>query len=147
LEVIPEMLSRAVEQLLGRASGPLHFRLVMMPTVVTVLAIRAGLRDAREGEPAFLWAILTSPTERRRLVSSALKDIGRIFIVAIVLDTAYQLVVLRAFYVVQLFIVAVACAIVPYVLIRGPVTRLTRFVYKGRAGTANAPDARTPPDV
>jgi len=126
MDAILEMLSRGVEQLLGRAGGPLHLRLVIMPTVVTILAVRAGLRDAREGQPPFLWAILTNPPERRRLLRSGVKDIGRIFIVALVLDTTYQLVVLRAFYPVQLLIVAVACAIVPYVLIRGPITRLTR---------------------
>ena len=49
MDTIVEMLSRAVEQLIGRASGPLHFRLFIMPIVVTVLGIRAGLRDAREG--------------------------------------------------------------------------------------------------
>ena len=54
-----------------------------------------------------LWAILTNPSERRRLFHSAVKDIGRIFIVAVVLDTAYQILFLRTFYIVQLFIVAV----------------------------------------
>jgi hypothetical protein len=47
------------------------------------------------------WAILKNPPERRRLLRSALKDVARIFIVALVLDTTYQVVVLRAFYVVQ----------------------------------------------
>lgn len=125
-----ELFYQGVEQLLGRAGGPLHFRLFVMPLVVTFLAVRAGLKDAREGRPAFLWAFLTNPAERRCLLRSALKDVGRIFIVAVVLDTTYQLAVLHAFYPVQLLIIAVGCAIVPYVLIRGPVTRLTRGLYK-----------------
>ena len=126
MDVIFDNLSRAVDQLMGRASGPLHFRLVMMPTVVTILAIRAGLRDAREGQPAFLWAFLTNPTERGRLLRSAVKDIGRVFIVAVVLDTTYQLLVLPAYYPLQVLIIAVAVAVVPYVLIRGPAARLAR---------------------
>ena len=129
-----EILQRGVEQLLGRAGGPLRFRLFIMPLVVTTLALRAGLKDARGGQPAFLWAILTNPAERPRLLRSAVKDVGRIFIVAVVLDTTYQLVVLRAFYPVQLVIIAVACAIVPYVVIRGPVTRLTRGLYRNQTG-------------
>ena len=120
------MISRGVEQLVGRASGPLQFRLVVMPTVVTLLAVRAGLRDARAGEPAFLWGIISDPGRRRQRILAAWKDITKIFIVAIVLDTVYQVMVLRAFYVVQALIVAVACAIVPYVLFRGPATRLAR---------------------
>jgi hypothetical protein len=132
MDAILEMLARGVEQLLGRASGPLHLRLVMMPTVVTILAIKAGLRDARDGAPPFLWTILSNPAERPRLLRSAVKDIGRVFVVALVLDTTYQLLVLREFHVGQLLIVAVACAIVPYVLIRGPITRLTRRLYRNQ---------------
>jgi len=125
-----EMLSRGVEQLLGRAGGPLHCRLLIMPLVVTFFAVRAGLKDAREAQPAFMWAVLTNPAGRRRLLGSALKDIGRVLVMAVVLDTTYQLLVLRAFYPVQLIIVVVTCAVVPYVLVRGPVTRLTRGLYR-----------------
>ena len=128
MDVILEMISRGFEQLLGRASGPLHLRLVIMPTVVTILAIRAGLRDARAGEPAFLWGIISDPSRRRQRILAAWRDITRIFIVAIVLDTVYQVMVLRTFYVVQALIVAVACAIVPYVLFRGPTARLARVL-------------------
>ncbi|MEJ2577362.1 MAG: hypothetical protein P8106_12010, partial [Gammaproteobacteria bacterium] len=124
MDTFLDTISRSVEQLLGRASGPLHFRLFVMPIVVTILAIRAHLRDVREGHPIYLGAFFTSPTERRRLLRSGLEDFGRVFIIACVLDTTYQILVLRAFYPVQMLIVAVACAIVPYFLIRGPVTRL-----------------------
>ena len=126
MDTILEILNRGVEQLLGRSIGPLHFRLIVMPTVVTILAIRAGLRDARQRQPSFLWGMVTEPPQRRRRLAAARKDITRIFIVALVLDTAYQLMVLRAFYVVQALIVAVACAIVPYILFRGSTTLLVR---------------------
>jgi hypothetical protein len=135
METILDMLSRGVEQLLSRAGGPLHFRLFVMPIVVTVLAIRADRRDAREGRPAPLGAFFADPVERRRLLRSALKDVGRVFVVAVVLDTTYQLVVLRWLYPVQLLIVAVGCAVVPYVLVRGPVTRIVRLMLSKKAGS------------
>ena len=143
MDAILEILNRSVEQLLGRASGPLHLRLVIMPTVVTILAIRAGLKDAREGQRSFLWGIITNPAERRRRLLGGWKDITRIFIVAIVLDTAYQLIVLRAFYVVQALIVAVACAIVPYVLFRGSTTLLARGLSGKQAGATNVSAGNT----
>ena len=59
---------------------------------------------------------------------------------AVVLDTTYQLLVLRWFYPVQLLIVVVACTIVPYLVIRGPVTRLTRGLYRNRAGSQQPGD-------
>jgi hypothetical protein len=145
MDAILEALSRGVEQLLGRAGGPLHLRLFMMPTVVTILAIRADRRDIREGRPTPLGAFFADPAERRRLLRIALKDIGRVFIVAIVLDTIYQLLVFRWVYPVQLLIIAVGCAIVPYVLVRGPIIRVARLLYRKWTGRANAPAAKTGP--
>lgn len=68
MDAISEIFSRAIEQLLGRASGPLHLRLVIQPIMATILAIRAGLRDAREGQSvtrADRNAILTAWTEMK----------------------------------------------------------------------------------
>jgi hypothetical protein len=147
MDTILDMLSRGAEELLGRASGPLHFRLFIMPIVVTILAIRAHLRDVREGNPIFLGAFFTSPTERRRLLRSGLKDFGRVFIIACVLDTTYQILVLKAFYPIQMLIVAVACAIVPYFLIRGPVTRTVNTLSRRRRGAAAQATAGTKRDA
>jgi hypothetical protein len=138
METILHLLSRGVDELLGRFSGPLNFRLFVMPTVVTILAIRADLRDAREARPAPLGGFFSNPAERGRLLRSAIKDVGRIFVVAIVLDTTYQLWVLRSFHIGQLLIVAVVCAIVPYVLVRGPITRLVRRLYRNKATSDKA---------
>ena len=130
------LLQQTVSELLGRASGPLHFRLFIQPIVATVLAVKAGLKDARTGQPAFLWEVVTNPTERARLFRSGWKDVGKVFVLAAVLDVVYQLIALRGIRPLQTLIVATVLAIVPYVLIRGPVTRLTR----GRQGKTAAPD-------
>ena len=114
-----------------------------MPTVVTILAIRAHLRDVREGRPTVLWSFFRSSTERRRLLRSGLKDIGKVFIVACVLDTTYQILVLPSFHPGEVLVVAVMCAIVPYLLVRGPVTRIARLLYRKWAGPA-AQSAVTP---
>jgi len=132
MNAILEMLVRATHQLIARFDGPLHFRLVVMPTVVTLLAVRAHLRDVREGRPTGLWAFIKDPVERRRLFRLALEDIGRVFVVALVMDAAYQLWVFRWIYPLQLLIVAVACAIVPYVLVRGPITRVAQMLFGRR---------------
>ena len=147
METFLQMLSRGLDHLLGRFSGPLNFRLFIMPAVVTVLAIRAGLRDAREGQPPYLCGLVLKRRERRQLFRSGLKDVGKVFIVACVLDTAYQIFVLRAFYPGQVIIVAVACAILPYVLVRGPVTRLACLFdrKKAKPGMAPVDPAKTPP--
>ena len=62
--------------------------------------------------------------ERRALLLSAWKDVGRVFAVALVVDVAYQLAVFGWLYPLQTLIIAVSLAIIPYVLVRGPVVRM-----------------------
>lgn len=147
MDSLADFWSRTVQEILGRAHGPLHFRLFVMPITVVVLAIRAHLKDVREGKPVFLGAFITSPTERRRLLRSALKDVGRVLIVALTLDTIYQLLVFKAFYPGQALVVATACAVVPYVLVRGPLTRLVHTLLQRRKAAAEATAAASRPAV
>ncbi len=125
---IPDILSRGGEQLLGRASGPFHLRLFLTPIVATVFAIRAGLKDAREGQPAFLLEFFTNPAERRRLADSGWRDIGKMIVAAFVVDTIYQVAILQAFYIVQALILIAVIAVIPYCLIRGIANRVMRAV-------------------
>jgi hypothetical protein len=73
-----------------------------------------------------LWTFLTHPAQRSELFRSALKDIRRILIVAVVMDTAYQIIVFKAFYPGQALLVAFVSAVVPYVVFRGPISLLMR---------------------
>ena len=127
MDAISDIIIRATEQLLARASGPFHARLIIQPVVATILAFLAGRRDAQEGNPAFFWTLLTSERERRILVQSGWKDISKLFIMAMILDAVYSVFVLRAYFIVQSLIVAIAVAVIPYTLLRGVFTRLIRL--------------------
>jgi len=63
-----EVFNRVWENLIGRSAGPLNFRLLIQPMAATLIAIRAGLEDAREGRPAFLWAALSNHGYRPELL-------------------------------------------------------------------------------
>lgn len=102
----------------------MHLRLIIQPVVATILAIRAGVRDARQGRPAFLWAAITNPAYRHNLIRECWKDVGKVFVLAGALDSIYQLIAHHGVYVLELLIVATALAIIPYILVRGPVTRI-----------------------
>ncbi len=119
-----DLFNRAWEQLLGRAAGPLHFRLVLQPLMAACVAIRAGLQDAKTSRPAYLWAVWSRPAERRALIHHGCRDISRVFAFSLLLDAVYQVLVLQWFYPLQALIVAFAFAIVPYMLIRGPTRRI-----------------------
>jgi hypothetical protein len=143
MDAILEALSRGVGQLIGRASGPFHLRLIITPTLAIIYAIRAGLRDAREGRPPFLWEIISQPAERKRLRRSWWKDIGKMIIMVLVVDTVYQILYLKAFYPVQSLILVVVLAMAPYAIVRGITTRVKRRGSESSAGGANQPDGGT----
>ena len=126
-----EFLLRIWENAGDRVSGPMWLRLVLQPAVASVFALRAAFCDAREGRPAYFWTVVTQKDQRRDLIREAWSSIAKIFVMAMIMDVIYQLVVQRWVYPVEVVVVAFILAVVPYILIRGPVTRLlSRFVLK-----------------
>jgi hypothetical protein len=121
-----ELLMRIWANVMDRVGGPMTFRLVLQPIMAMLLAVRAGVKDAREGRPPFLWTILTEPSRRMQLIREGWKSTARVFILAVVMDIIYQFIVQRWIYPGEVVIVAVLLALVPYLLIRGPVTRIAR---------------------
>lgn len=128
MSALEEAIRRVWENLIGRPDGPMAFRFIFQPLMAALLAVRAGLKDAREGRTAFLWAVVRDRTQRARLLRNAWKDVGRVFVLAVVLDAIYQLFVLKSIHPLELLLTATLLALVPYVLIRGPVTRIARWV-------------------
>jgi hypothetical protein len=119
-----DTLVRIWDHLVGRLTGPLTLRLLLQPTMSTLFAVRDGLRDARAGRSPFLWTILGSSDDRGRLIRDGLIAIGKLAVMAIVLDFVYQLLVFRRIYPVEAIDVAFLLAFVPYFVLRGPVNRI-----------------------
>jgi hypothetical protein len=131
---IQEYLARVWEMLIGRLQGPLTFRLILQPLAAVIIAIRVGIRDAREGRTPYFWTVLIDPVRRPELIRLAWKDVRKVFVFAFVLDAVYQVIVHHWVYLGQAFIVATVLAIIPYLLIRGPVTRIMRRVFALKGG-------------
>jgi hypothetical protein len=112
--------------MVARVSGPMRFRLILQPAMAAFFAIRSGLADAREGRPPYFWALLSGHTSREATIEEGWKNIGRVFILAVALDVVYQLYVYKWVYPIQALTVAFILAIVPYLVLRGLVTRLAR---------------------
>jgi len=122
-----ELFTRLWDDLIGRIGGPMSFRLLLQPAMAMIFAIRDGLKDAREGRPAYFYSLFTDPENRRTRLREGFKAVSRVFVLAIVMDLIYQLIVLRWFYPLQALIVAFALAFLPYILLRGPVNRIARL--------------------
>ena len=118
---------RLLENLSDRVSGPMRFRLFLQPIMAALFAIRAGLKDARTDQPPYFWALVTDPAHRRDMLRDGWKDVGKVFVLALVLDVVYQLIVARFVYPGEVVIVAFLLAIVPYLILRGLITRIARL--------------------
>lgn len=120
-----ELWSRIVENLIARVSGPMKFRIILQPFMAAIFAILAGLKDAKAGKPPYFWALFTDPAHRVEMLKDGWKSIGKVFVLAIILDVVYQWIVLKFVYPGEVVIVAFMLAIAPYLIIRGLTNRIT----------------------
>jgi hypothetical protein len=120
-------LSSFIPDLVQRLDGPLHFRFFMQPLMAILLAVRDGIRDAREGRSAYLWTVLSDSAQRRYLIRDGWKDISKVFILACLLDVIYAWIVWRSLRPLQTVSVAALLSVIPYSLLRGPINRLMRM--------------------
>ncbi len=92
----------------------------------------SGWKEAREARPAYGWAIVTDPVQRRERLREGWKDVAKVFVAAVIIDSVYEIIVFHRIYPHQPLIVAATLAIVPYFLIRGPVNRIAQHWIRRR---------------
>ena len=114
---------RFLSDLVNRLSGPLMFRFILQPVMACIYAYRDGVRDAREGRPAYLWTVFRDPAERHRLLQEGWRAVSRVILLAVLMELVYQYIVFRAFRPLELLTVVLTLAFVPYLLLRGPINR------------------------
>jgi hypothetical protein len=121
-----ENLQRLWGNLVDRPSGRMSFRFILQPTMAAIAAIRGGLKDARIGRSPYFWTVLRRPQERVGRLREGLNAAARIILLGLAMDVIYQVLELKMFYPVEALIIALLLAFVPYLLIRGPITRIAR---------------------
>ena len=118
---------RMIDHLMERPDGPMAFRFVLQPVMAAILAIRDGIRDGRTGAAPYLLTMILPSGQRKSAWIEGIRATARILILAAVLDVIYQVVVYRTFYPGETVIIAVLLGFLPYVLLRGPVSRVFRM--------------------
>jgi hypothetical protein len=127
-----EVITRIWHNLLDRPAGTFAFRFVLQPVMAALAALRDGLADARAGHAPFVQTVLTDPAQRGARLDQALIATSRIVLLGLAMDTAYQIIEFRSFHPAEAVIIALALAFVPYLLLRGVVTRVARRWFVGK---------------
>jgi hypothetical protein len=131
-----ELFTRIWENFISRTEGPMYFRFIIQPLMSLIFAIIAGIRDAKNNTVPYLWRFKIAKGNRKEVAKEAWKSVGKVFIIATILDIIYQLVVIYShktqerFYPLESLLVAFVLAIVPYIIFRGPVNRIARLFIK-----------------
>jgi hypothetical protein len=118
------IILRIWHDLIDRPSGPMAFRFILQPLMAAIEAILHGRRDARTGRTPYFWTVMSNRRERLDRLREGLNATARIILLGIVMDVIYQIIVLHRFYPVESVIVAVVLGFVPYLVLRGIVTRV-----------------------
>ena len=121
-----EVRHRVWEQLIARPTGPMAFRFILQPIMAAIAALRDGINDAKSRRSPYFWALLANPFEGGDRLYEGLISTARVILLGLCMDAIYQWIVLKTFYPAEAVIVAIALAFFPYLLLRGPITRLAR---------------------
>lgn len=118
------IILRIWHDVIDRPNGPMAFRCILQPLMAAVAAILHGRRDARTGRTPYFWTVVSNPQERMGRLREGLNATARIILLGIVMDAIYQIIFLKRFYPVESVIVAIVLGFVPYLVLRGIVTRV-----------------------
>jgi hypothetical protein len=132
---LDQLLARFWSEIGARPHGPMAFRFFVQPAVATFFACRDGIRAARKGNPAYLWALVTWSGHRRELLHQGWTSVGRVLMAAVVIDLLYEAFVLRGLRPLQAVFVGALLGVLPYVILRGLVNRVARIILQRKQST------------
>jgi hypothetical protein len=112
--------------LLARLSGAGRLRFILQPTVATVIGIRDGIKDAREGRPPFLQALMSGHAGKNALLRSAFVSVRDLISIAILLDVISQFLIFRRIHPGAALLVGPVLIAVPYGVSRAWTNRVSR---------------------
>ena len=125
-----DFITRFFDNLGLKTEGPMKFRFILQPIVSLIFAVKAGLRDSKSGEVTYFWGLVSGKGERKDLLKEGWKDVGKLFIIALLLDIIAQIIILKTVYPFEAVITAIILAFIPYIIFRGIVNRIISLFKK-----------------
>lgn len=127
-----DFITRFFDNIGLKVDGPMKFRFIMQPIVSLIFAVKAGLRDSKSGHVPYLWGLISGKGERKDLFKEGWKDVGKLFVIALLLDIIAQIIILKTVYPLEAIITAFILAFIPYVIFRGLINRLISLFKKDK---------------
>jgi len=115
-----------LEELPQRFTGPGRLRFILQPMTAILLGIRGGLRDAKAGNPPYLFGLLFSSGHRRELLRSSVAAIRNLLAFGIIMDIVFQLILYRSVHPGAAVLVGPLFICAPYAMSRALTARVRR---------------------
>jgi hypothetical protein len=132
-----EVHQRIWRDIAERPGGPMSFRFLLQPAMAVIAAIHDGVQDARTGRSPYFWTVLGNPSERVGRLREGPLATARLVLIGLGMDVLYQSRVLGTFYPGEALLMALLLAVLPYLLLRGPVSRVARRFVHPSSGSAS----------
>jgi hypothetical protein len=131
-----EVHQRIWRDIAERPGGPMSFRFLLQPTMAFIAALHDGIQDARVHRTPYLRAILREPVERGDRLREGLFATSRLVLLGLGMDAIYQWRGLGTFYPGEALLITFLLAVVPYLVLRGPISVIARrFVHPSTGST------------
>jgi hypothetical protein len=121
-----EVHQRIWRDIAERPGGPMSFRFLLQPTMALIAALHDGIQDAGAHRTPYLRAILREPAERGDRLREGLFATARLILLGLGMDAVYQWRVLGTFYPGEALLITFLLAVVPYLVLRGPISVIAR---------------------
>ena len=128
MDAFLDYLHRFWTEMIARSDGPMTFRFFLQPIMALLMALRDGIKDAKAGrEPYAAYLRHSDPALRKRAWQGGVTATARILLLGVAMDVIYQFKVFGDFTrPLETLVISILLAFIPYLLLRGPVTRLAR---------------------
>ena len=119
-----------LEELPQRFTGTGRLRFVLQPLTAIVLGIRGGLRDAKAGNPPYIFGLLLDAERRKEFLRSGVAAIGNLLALGIILDIVFQIVLYHSVHPAAALLVGPILIGIPYAVSRALTTRVRQVMGK-----------------
>lgn len=134
MDAFPEVMNRFWSDLIARSDGPMTFRFFLQPIMAFLMALRDGIKDAKTGRTPYFWHITHADKAGRKAAwREGFTAVTRVLLLGVGMDVIYQYKMYSQgrqdfpFYPNEALVIVLLLAFVPYLLLRGPVTRVARW--------------------
>jgi len=116
-----------LHELPQRFTGPGRFRFVLQPLLAVLLGAHSGLRDARAGNPPYLFGLLFATGRRAELLRCGAETLSTLLSMGVILDVIFQRVLYGAVHPAAALVIGPILIGLPYAVARAGANRLARM--------------------